>query len=80
MRALGPFKIETNSILTMTTPDCCLAKVDIKHAYYFISILPEHQEYFKLLFRGKLYQFTCFPNDLSVFMKVDDCFRALRVL
>ena len=38
----------------------------LKHAYYFIYILLEHQEYLKLLLRGRLYQCTCLPNDFSV--------------
>ena len=60
------FKMETiNSILTMITPGCYMAKIDIKDAYYSIPILPEHQKYLKFFFRGKLYQFTCLPNGLS---------------
>ena len=38
----------------------------LNHVYYFISILLEHQEYLKLLLRGRLYQCTCLPNDFSV--------------
>ena len=60
------FKMETiNSILTMITPGCYMAKIDIKDAFYSIPILPEHQKYLKFFFRGKLYQFTCLPNGLS---------------
>ena len=59
------FKMETiNSILTMITPNCYMAKPDIKDAYYSIPILEKHQKYLKYLFGGKLYQFTCFPNGL----------------
>ena len=40
------FKMETiNSILTMITPGCYMAKIDIKDAYYSIPILSEHQKY-----------------------------------
>ena len=57
------FKIETiNPILTMITPNCYMAKLDIKD--YSIPILEEHQKYLKILFRVKLYQFTYLPNDL----------------
>ena len=50
------FKMETiKSILTLVTPNCFMAKVDIKDAYYFVSILPEHQKYLKVYFRGELY-------------------------
>ena len=41
-----------------------MAKLDIKDAYYSISILEEHQKYLKFLFGGKPYQFTCLPNGL----------------
>ena len=44
------------------TPNCYMAKVEIKDAYYSFPILPEHQKYLKFYFRGKLYQFTCLPN------------------
>ena len=42
-----------------------MAKLDIKDANYFIPILEEHQKYFKFLFGGNLYQFTCLPNGLG---------------
>ena len=59
------FKMETiKSILTLVTPNCFMAKVDIKDAYYSVPILPEHEKYLKLYFRGKLYLFTCLPNGL----------------
>ena len=55
----------TKSILTLVTPNCYMAKVVIKEAYYSDPILPEQQKYLKLFFRGKLCQFTCLPNGLS---------------
>ena len=53
-----------NSILTMVTSNCYMAKLGIKDAYYSIPILEEHQKYLKFLFGRKLSQFTCLPNDL----------------
>ena len=50
------------SIMALETPNCCMAKIDIKNAYYFVTILPEHQKYLKFYFRGKFYQFTCLVN------------------
>ena len=59
------FKMETiNSIITLVTPGCYMAKVDIKDAYYSIPILKEHQKYLKFFYKDKLYQFTCLPNGL----------------
>lgn len=59
------FKMETiNSILTLVTQNCYMAKIDIKDAYYSIPILEEHQKYLKFYYNGKLYKFTCLPNGL----------------
>ena len=55
----------TKSVMTLVTPNCYMAKVVIKEAYYSDPILPEQQKYLKLFFRGKLCQFTCLPNGLS---------------
>ena len=57
------FKMETiKSILTLVTPNCFIAKVDIEDACYSVLILPEYQMYLKFYFRGNLYQFACLPN------------------
>ena len=57
------FKMETiKSILTLVTPNCFIAKVDVEDACYSVLILPEHQMYLKFYFRGNLYQFACLPN------------------
>ena len=59
------FKMETiKSTLTLVTPNCYMAKVDVKDAYYSEPFLPEHQKYLKFYFRGKLHQFTRLPNGL----------------
>ena len=58
-----PFKMETMT-LTLVTPNCYMAKIDIKDAYYSVLILPEYQKYLKFYFRGKLYQFIWLPNGL----------------
>ena len=59
-------KMETinYSVLIMIAPNCYMAKLDIKDAYYSIPILEEHQKYLKFLFRGNFYQFTFLPNGL----------------
>ena len=46
-------------------PDCYMASIDLKDAYYNVAIVEEHQIYLKFLFDGKLYQYTCLPNSLS---------------
>ena len=52
------------SVLNLVTPNCYMAKIDIKDAYYSIPILPEHQKFLKFSLQGKLYKFTCLPNGL----------------
>ena len=70
------FKRETiKYILTLVPPNCYMAKVDIKDAYYSVPILPEHQKYLKFYFRGNIYQFTCLPNGSGprIFTKLLKC-------
>ena len=56
------FKVETiKSVLNLVTPNCYMKKIDIKDAYYSISILPEHQKFLKFSLPGKLYKFICPP-------------------
>ena len=42
-----------------------MASIDSKDAYYSIHIDNLHQKYLKFLWKGNLYQFTCFPNGLA---------------
>ena len=59
------FKMEIiKSVLNLVTPNCYMAKIGIKDAYYSIPILPEHQKFLKFSSQGKLYKFTCLPNGL----------------
>ena len=59
------FKMETiKFVLNLVIPNCYMAKIDIKDAYYSIPILPEHQKFLKFSLHGKLYKFTCLPNGL----------------
>ena len=40
------FKMETiKSVLNSVTPNCYMTKIEVKDAYYFISVLPEHQKF-----------------------------------
>ena len=60
------FKMETlQSIVKLLRPDCFMASLDLKDAYYSVPIAEEHQLYLRFRWNGKLYQFTCFPNGLS---------------
>ena len=60
------FKMDTlESAIRIIKPDCYMASIDLKDAYYTVAIAEEHQKYLKFLFDGKLYQYTCLPNGLS---------------
>ena len=53
------------SILKLVTPGCYMATIDLKDAYYSVPVAQEHCKYLLLVWRSKLYQYTCFPNGLS---------------
>ena len=60
------FKMDTlQSVISLMTPNCYMASVDLKDAYYCVHIAASHQKYLKFEWGGKLYQFTCFPNGLA---------------
>ena len=53
------------TIITLMSPNCFMASVDIKDAYYTVPVHEKHRKYLKFLWNGKLYQFTNMPNGLS---------------
>ena len=60
------FKMDSLKTVTdLMTQGCFMASVDIKDAYYTVSIAAEHQKYLKFRWRDKLYQYTCLPNGLA---------------
>ena len=52
------------SITHLVTPNCYMAKIDIKDARYSIPLLLEHQKFLKFSLQGKLYKVTCLPIGL----------------
>lgn len=76
------FKLEDlRTALKLISRDVYLAKIDVKDAYFFISIHPEHRKYLRFQWQGNsssnskiLYQFNVLPFGLStapyVFTKV----------
>ena len=53
-----------NTVLSLVTPNCYMAKIDIKDAYYTVPILEGHQKYLKFKFQGRLFKFVALPNGL----------------
>ena len=60
------FKMESIwSAIRLMTPNCFMASIDLKDAYYSVPIASEDQKYLKFEWDNTLYQFTCFPNGLA---------------
>lgn len=51
--------------ISMMKPGCYMALVDLKDAYYTVSIDLSHQKYLKFCFEGEYFQYTCLPNGLA---------------
>ncbi|KAG6438798.1 hypothetical protein O3G_MSEX000234 [Manduca sexta] len=69
------FKLEDIRTATkLMTSGCFMATIDLKNAYYLLSITNSDRKYLRFLFQGTLYEFTCLPFGLStapyVFTKI----------
>ena len=53
------------SVIKLMTPNCFMATVDRKDAYYSVPVSPGSQKLLKFIWKGQLYQYTCLPNGLS---------------
>ena len=69
------FKMNTlKNAISLMKPNCFMASIDLKGAYYSVPIAQVHQKYLKFQWENKLYAFTCFPNGLEF------CFRKFTKL
>ena len=60
------FKMESlKSAINAMTPNCFLASVDLKEAFYSIKIREMDRKYFCFYWRGQKYQFTSLIMGLS---------------
>ena len=60
------FKMDSiHTALKLITKDCWMASLDLKDAYCSVLIHPESQNVLKFSYKGILFKFTAFPNDLS---------------
>ena len=61
------FKMESlKSVTEMITPGCSMASIDIKDAYYTVSVHEEFQKFLKFKWKGNFYKYTCWPNGLCI--------------
>ncbi len=60
------FKMDSiHTIIKLVVPNCFMASLDMKDAYYSIPIRASHQKFLCFKWKGHIYQFTCLPNVLS---------------
>ena len=60
------FKMESlHAALDLITPDCYMASIDLKDAYYSVPIRAEFWKYLKFEYNNTFYSFTSLPNGLS---------------
>ena len=61
------FKMENlRNAITLMTPNCFMASIDLKDAYYSVSVNKNHRKYLRFIWKHQLFQFTCLPNGLKV--------------
>ncbi|KAI2649176.1 hypothetical protein H4Q32_020398 [Labeo rohita] len=70
-----PFKmLTTKRMLTCIRPQDWFAAIDLKDAYFHVSILPRHRPFLRFAFEGRAYQYKVLPFGLflspRVFTKV----------
>ena len=60
------FKMTTlQSAIKLITPNCFMATIDWKDAYYCVPISDLHKKYLRFHFDGVLYEFQALPNGLA---------------
>lgn len=65
---VAPYHFKMDNIETcicLMKQNCFMASIDLSDAYFSVPIHTDHQKYFKFLWKGKLYQFTCLAQGLS---------------
>ena len=60
------FKMDTfETALKLIKPNSFMAAVDQRHANYSVPIAVEHRKLLQFLWKGKIYESSCSPNDLA---------------
>ena len=53
------------SAVQLMKPNCWMAVLDLRDAYYSVPIATEDRKYLRFGHGGQLYEFVCLPNGLS---------------
>ena len=69
------FKMESlHSAVSLMTPNCYMASLDLKDAYYSVPVAEHCQRFLKFRWRGQTFVYVCLPNGLAcaprVFTKI----------
>ena len=65
------FKMDSlQSVLNIIRPNCWMASVDLKDAFYKVPIHPDHQKFLKFKWQEHCYTFRGMPNGYSEAMRV----------
>lgn len=60
------FKMEDfRTVLKLIRKGCFMSTLDLKDAYFLVSVHTEHRKYLRFLFDNALFEFTCLPFGLS---------------
>ena len=60
------FKMDTiRDVLLLVQPNDFFASIDFKDAYYSVPLQRQSRQFFRFLWRGQTYQFTCMPQGLA---------------
>ena len=60
------FKMDSiHTALSLMTTGCWMASLDLKDAYYSVSIDKMYQKYLKFSYKGNFFKYTVYPNSLS---------------
>ena len=64
------------SVLSLITPGCYLASLDLKDAYYSVPIHSDHTKLLKFIWKNQLYKLLALLNNLYCgprkFYKIDE--------
>lgn len=56
--------------LDLVTHKAWMGSIDLKNAYYSVSVRKPFRKYLRFIWRNQLYEYTCMPNGLSVCPRV----------
>lgn len=60
------FKLEDiRTVITLMTPNCYMATIDLQDAYFCVPIHNEHKKYLRFMWKSKIYEFQVLPFGLN---------------